>query len=84
VRFAVRGKDPTNAVKAEATPNTEMMLISDVDLSLLKELHEFGSVQTIKDRRTDLYDVVTKKAAKRTKKAVVIEEEEDLPVVVLA
>lgn len=76
---------PTNAVKAEATPNTEMMLITDVDLSLLKELHEFGSVQTIKDRRTDLYDVVTKKAAKKTpKKAVIIEEEEDLPVVVLA
>lgn len=49
---------PTNAIKAEATPNTEMMLIADVDLSLLKELHEYGSVQTLKDRRTDLYDVI--------------------------
>ncbi len=56
---------PTNAVKAEATPNTELMIIADVDLSLLKELHEHGSVQTLKDRRTDLYDVKVKKLAKR-------------------
>lgn len=49
---------PTNGIKAEATPNTEMILIVDVDLDLLKELHEQGSVRTMKDRRTDLYDVV--------------------------
>lgn len=48
---------PTNAVKAEATPNTEMTLIVDVDLKLLKELHHYGSVKTISDRRTDLYEV---------------------------
>ncbi len=48
---------PTNGIKAEATPNTEMILIVDVDLDLLKELHEQGSVRTLKDRRTDLYDV---------------------------
>ncbi|WP_346236340.1 carbon-nitrogen hydrolase family protein [Niabella insulamsoli] len=48
---------PTNAVKAEATPNTEMTLIVDVDLTLLKELHNYGSVKTMKDRRTDLYEV---------------------------
>mgnify|MGYP003582775924 CR=1 FL=1 len=48
---------PTNAIKAEATPNTEMTLIVDVDLNLLKELHHFGSVKVIKDRRTDLYEV---------------------------
>ena len=59
---------PTNAVKAEATPNTEMVLIADVDLSLLKELHEHGSVQVLKDRRTDLYDVTLKKAAKKALK----------------
>ena len=51
---------PTNGIKAEATPNTEMMLIVDVDLDLLKELNEHGSVRTIKDRRNDLYDVVRK------------------------
>ncbi len=52
---------PTNTIKAEATPNTEMTVIADVNLSLLKELHEYGSVQILKDRRKDLYEVVLKK-----------------------
>lgn len=52
---------PTTGIKAEATPNTEMILIVDVDLGLLKELHEQGSVRTKKDRRTDLYEVIFKK-----------------------
>lgn len=47
---------PSNAIKGEATPNTEMTLIVDVDLNLLKELHHNGSVQVMKDRRTDLYE----------------------------
>lgn len=48
---------PTNGVKAEATPNTEATLIVDVDLDLLRELHEHGSVRILKDRRHDLYEV---------------------------
>lgn len=48
---------PTNGVKAETTPNTEMMLVVDVDLHLLDELHHFGTVKILKDRRTDLYEV---------------------------
>ncbi len=56
---------PNNAIKAESTTNTEMVLITDVDLSLLKELHEYGSVQTLKDRRTDLYDVKLKRVGKK-------------------
>ncbi|MDP5198272.1 bifunctional GNAT family N-acetyltransferase/carbon-nitrogen hydrolase family protein [Flavobacterium sp. DG2-3] len=48
---------PSNGIKAEATPNTEMTLIVDVDLNLLKELHEHGSVKTLKDRRSDLYEI---------------------------
>jgi predicted amidohydrolase len=52
---------PTNAIKAEATPNTEMTIIGDVDLELLKELHEFGSVRNLKDRRHDLYSIKLKK-----------------------
>ncbi len=48
---------PTNGVKAEATPNAEMVLIADVDLDLLKELHERGSVRNLKDRRSDVYEV---------------------------
>ena len=46
---------PVNGIKAEATPNTEMIVVSDVDLSLLTELHNHGSVQTLNDRRVDLY-----------------------------
>lgn len=52
---------PNNAVKAEATPNTEMVLIADVDLYALRDLHQYGTVRTLKDRRTDLYEVVLKK-----------------------
>ncbi|WP_166921291.1 bifunctional GNAT family N-acetyltransferase/carbon-nitrogen hydrolase family protein [Flavobacterium poyangense] len=48
---------PSNGIKAEATPNTEMTLIVDVDLNLLKELHEHGSVRILKDRRNDLYEI---------------------------
>ncbi len=48
---------PSNGVKAEATPNTEMTLIVDVDIDLLKELHEHGSVKIMKDRRHDLYSI---------------------------
>lgn len=48
---------PTNGIKAEATPNTEMILIADLDIDLLRELHQFGSVRNLKDRRTDLFDL---------------------------
>ncbi len=46
---------PANGIKAEATPNTEMILISDVDIDLLNELHEYGSVRNLKDRRKDIF-----------------------------
>jgi len=55
---------PTNTVKAESTPNTEMILIADVDFNLLKELKQYGSVRNMKDRRTDLYELVWKKKQK--------------------
>ncbi len=48
---------PNNGVNSEATPNTEMILISDVDLDLLLDLHNFGSVKNLKDRRNDLYSL---------------------------
>ncbi|MGV3763580.1 GNAT family N-acetyltransferase [Parapedobacter sp.] len=48
---------PTNAIKAEATPNTEMVLVVDVDLNLLKELNQYGTVKNMLDRRKDLYRV---------------------------
>lgn len=46
---------PTNGVKAETTSNTEMILIADVDLGLLTELNQKGSVNNLNDRRKDLY-----------------------------
>lgn len=46
---------PSNGIKAEATPNTEMVLVADVDIDLLTELHNFGSVRNLTDRRKDLF-----------------------------
>ncbi|WP_237133113.1 bifunctional GNAT family N-acetyltransferase/carbon-nitrogen hydrolase family protein [Pseudohongiella sp. O18] len=46
---------PTTGIKAEATPNSEMLLVVDVNLDALKELHTHGSVHTMKDRRHDVY-----------------------------
>ena len=52
---------PTDGKCAEATPNTEMILVSDVDLDLLNELHTYGCVRNLKDRRNDLYELRLKK-----------------------
>lgn len=49
---------PSNGIEAEATPNTEMVLIGDVDIDLLRHLHQFGSVKNLRDRRKDVYEVV--------------------------
>lgn len=48
---------PTEGVKSEATPNTEMILIADVEIDQLNELHSYGSVKNLKDRRKDIYEV---------------------------
>lgn len=48
---------PTNGIKAEATPNAEMILLADVDIDMLRELNQFGSVRNLRDRRDDLYCV---------------------------
>jgi len=49
---------PSNGIKAEATPNAEMTLIADVDVDLLKELHSFGAVRNLQDRRHDIYKII--------------------------
>ena len=46
---------PAAGIKGETTTNTEMVLVVDVDLSLLKDLHHRGSVQNLLDRREDIY-----------------------------
>lgn len=48
---------PTNGIKAEATPNSEMILIADVDLDQLRELNQFGSVRNLRDRRKDIFSL---------------------------
>lgn len=48
---------PTDGVKAQTTQNTEMILIADVDIDLLRELNQFGSVRNLKDRRKDLFEL---------------------------
>jgi len=51
---------PSNGIKAEATPNTEMILIADVDIDLLRELNRFGSVRNLHDRRKDIFELKKK------------------------
>lgn len=53
---------PINGVKAEATPNTETMLVVDVDLDLLKQLHHYGTVRILENRRHDLYKLTKLKS----------------------
>jgi predicted amidohydrolase len=48
---------PHDAIVAEATPNTEMPLIVDLDLDKLRQLRTRGSVRNLRDRRRDLYEV---------------------------
>ncbi len=48
---------PTNGIKTEATPNAEAVLIADLELNLLKTMRSHGSVQNLKDRRTDMYEL---------------------------
>ncbi len=48
---------PHDAVMAETTPNTEMIMFSDLDLDKLKLTRSEGSVNNLKDRRQDLYQV---------------------------
>ena len=56
---------PSTGIMAEATPNTEMVLMADVDLDLLKHLADQGSVHNRRDRRPDLYTLKLKKKAER-------------------
>jgi len=48
---------PASGIKAEATPNTEMILIADVDIDLLRQLNQFGAVRNLRDRRKDIYEL---------------------------
>ena len=45
-------------IATEAPANTETLIFQDLDLELLNRNREFGSVQTLKDRRKDLYKII--------------------------
>ncbi|MFO7528389.1 MAG: hydrolase, partial [Marinobacter sp.] len=51
---------PHDAVMAETTPNTEMIMFSDMDLEKLTLIRNEGSVNNLKDRREDMYEVRVK------------------------
>lgn len=46
---------PPAGIVAEGVVNDDMLITADLDLSLLYEVRERGSVTTWRDRRTDLY-----------------------------
>jgi predicted amidohydrolase len=52
---------PHDAILAESTPNTEMALVADLDITRLQQLRHNGSVTNGKDRRLDLYNILWKK-----------------------
>lgn len=48
---------PRNGIAAEATPGNETVLITDLDMDLIKSLRAKGSVRNAESRRTDLYQL---------------------------
>ncbi|MFN2300661.1 MAG: GNAT family N-acetyltransferase [Gammaproteobacteria bacterium] len=48
---------PHDATLAEATPNTEMTLICDLDMDKLRQFRTQGAVRNFHDRRLDLYSL---------------------------
>ncbi|MEO8184123.1 MAG: GNAT family N-acetyltransferase [Deltaproteobacteria bacterium] len=51
---------PTDAVAARSHSDTETVVIGDLDLAVLQEVREVGSVRPLRDRRPDLYDLRAK------------------------
>ncbi|TNE79611.1 MAG: GNAT family N-acetyltransferase [Bacteroidetes bacterium] len=49
---------PPEAIAGECSPNLETVVIADLDLAQLERSRKSGTVQNIKDRRSDLYHVV--------------------------
>ena len=48
---------PTDGVMAEADPNTETVVVAELDMNDLAILRDLGTVRTLQDRRTDLYEL---------------------------
>jgi predicted amidohydrolase len=50
-----------DGIAATSIPNTEMVVISDLNINALESFRKSGSVQNLKDRRLDLYHINWKK-----------------------
>lgn len=46
---------PPRGIMCEGTENHDMLIVADLDLQLLHDVRQSGSVTTWRDRRTDLY-----------------------------
>ena len=57
---------PANSLICEASPNSEALVVGEVNLDLLRQLHSRGTVMTLRDRREDLYRVEWKKQGAKT------------------
>ncbi|TNE94957.1 MAG: GNAT family N-acetyltransferase [Deltaproteobacteria bacterium] len=51
---------PTNSLEGEADPNTETVVVADLDLTTLHSQREIGSVRPLFDMRNDLYEIHSK------------------------
>ncbi len=51
---------PTDGIAGTAEPNNETVVISDLDLVVLEETREMGSVRPWRDRRPDMYEITAK------------------------
>jgi predicted amidohydrolase/ribosomal protein S18 acetylase RimI-like enzyme len=51
---------PTDAVAARSHSDSETVVIGDLDLAVLQEAREVGSVRPLRERRPDLYELSTK------------------------
>ncbi|ABR47276.1 Nitrilase/cyanide hydratase and apolipoprotein N-acyltransferase [Alkaliphilus metalliredigens QYMF] len=52
---------PRDGIVGECSPNIETVVVGDVDLEILRRHRRSGTVNHIKSRRKDLYDVIIKK-----------------------
>ncbi|MEQ8955398.1 MAG: nitrilase-related carbon-nitrogen hydrolase, partial [Gammaproteobacteria bacterium] len=51
---------PSDGVMAAADPNTETVVVAELDLNDLAMLRDLGTVKTLQDRRHDIYELVGK------------------------
>lgn len=52
---------PIEGVMAEAEPNVETVVVAELDMNVLEEQRDYGSVRPLYDRRPDLYNIEAKK-----------------------